>query len=265
VLLPRLLTAAIGLPIVIALVLIGGVPFAVALALVLAVATIEFCQAAGHGAREPETWLGAALTAALVPAAYGHADLRAAILVAAVALPLLAAVARADVTPDPRPPIWLVLPAAMLWIGWLGLHLLLVRRLTQGGRWLLLLLLGVFATDSGAYAIGRLLGRHKLAPRVSPAKTVEGAIGGLLCAVGSTVALDYLLDLPHKPILIVLLGAAAGLAAQLGDLAESAVKRRLGVKDMGRLFPGHGGMLDRLDSILFAGAVLYYVVRWAIL
>ena len=264
-LLQRLLTAAIGLPIVIALVLIGGAPFAIGLALVLAFATAEFCQAAGYKLRDPGTLLGAALSAALVPAAYGNADLRLAIVAGAIGLPLLLAVARADVAPTPRPPIWLVLPAAVLWIGWLGLHLLLLRRLAQGGRWQLLLLLGVFATDTGAYAVGRLLGRHKLAPRVSPAKTVEGAIGGIVCAVGATLALDYLLDLPHKPILIVGLGFVLGLAAELGDLAESAVKRRLGVKDMGRLFPGHGGLLDRLDSVLFAGAVVYYIVRWAIL
>ncbi len=264
-LLPRLLTAAVGLPIVVALVLLGGVPFAAVLALILAIATLEFCQAAGYGVRQPETLLGAALAAALVPAAYGNADLRLAVLAGVVALSLLAAVFRADVTPTPRPPLWLVLPAALLWIGWLGLHLLLLRRLSQGGRWLLLLMLGVFATDTGAYAVGRLLGRHKLAPRVSPAKTIEGAIGGLVCSVAASVALDYLLDLPHKPILIVALGLALGLAAELGDLAESAVKRRLGVKDMGRLFPGHGGVLDRLDSVLFAGAVVYYIVRWAIL
>lgn len=264
-LLHRLLTAAIGLPIVIALVLLGGVPFAVALALVLAVAAIELCQATGYTPREPGPPLAGALSAALVPAAYGNADLRLAILAGAIALPLLLAIARADVTPAPRPPLWLVLPAAVLWIGWLGLHLLLLRRLSQGGRWLLLLLLGVFATDTGAYAVGRLLGRHRLAPRVSPAKTVEGAIGGLVCAVIACVALDTLLDLPGKPILIVVLGLALGLAAELGDLAESAVKRRLGVKDMGHLFPGHGGVLDRLDSILFAGAVVYYIVRWAIL
>jgi phosphatidate cytidylyltransferase len=265
VLLTRLLTAAVGLPIVVALVLLGGVPFAVALALILAVGTLEFCHAAGYNARRPETLLGAALTAALVPAAYGNADLRLAVMAGAIAVALLAAVARADVTPAPRPPLWLVLPAALLWVGWLGLHLLLLRRIAQGGGWLLLLLLGVFATDTGAYAVGRLLGRHKLAPRVSPAKTVEGALGGLVCSVLACVALDYLLDLPRKPILIAGLGLALGLAAELGDLAESAVKRRLGVKDMGQLVPGHGGVLDRLDSVLFAGAVVYYIVRWAIL
>jgi phosphatidate cytidylyltransferase len=152
-----------------------------------------------------------------------------------------------------------------LYVGWLGQHLELVRRLPHGERWMLLLLLGTFATDTGAYAVGRLIGKHKLAPRVSPAKTVEGAIGGIAFAIGAVVALDYLLALPHDPVRFVALGMAIAVAAEAGDLAESAVKRRLGVKDMGRLFPGHGGVLDRLDSVLFVGAVVYYVVKWVII
>lgn len=260
----RLLTAAVGLPIVLALVLIGGAPFAVALAALIAAGVVEFCHAAGYGWRRPETLLGAALAAGFVPAVYAHPDVRMALLAGAIALPLLAAVWRADVTPGPGLPAWLVLPAATLYIGWLGQHLLLVRRLAQGERWLLLLLLGTFATDTGAYAIGRLFGRRKLAPHVSPAKTVEGAAGGLAFAVVAVVALAALLALPGRPILIVLLGVVVAVAAELGDLCESAVKRRLGVKDMGRIFPGHGGVLDRLDSVLFVGVVLYYYVRWAI-
>jgi len=159
----------------------------------------------------------------------------------------------------------LVVPFVVLYVGWLGQHLLLVRRLHDGLAWTLLLLLATFATDTGAYAAGRLLGRHKLAPRVSPAKTVEGAVGGLVMAVVAVVALDYLLELPHRLPMMIVLGLAVGAAAELGDLAESLIKRRLGVKDMGHLFPGHGGVLDRLDSLLFVAPVLYYFVRWAIM
>lgn len=260
----RLATAAVALPVLIAVVLIGGPLYAAVLTVLLAIGYAEFCQAAGFAWRTPETLLCAALAAALVPAVYLHRDVAAGLLSAAIAVSLLTAVARADVVARPDLPAWLVFPAATLYVGFLGQHLELVRRLPHGDRWVLLLLLGTFATDTGAYAIGRLLGRHRLAPRVSPAKTVEGATGGLLFAVVAVVGLDYLLDLPHNPPLIVLLGIAIGAAAELGDLAESAVKRRLGVKDMGRLFPGHGGMLDRLDSLLFSGTVLYYIVRWGI-
>lgn len=261
----RLATAAVGLPILIAVVLIGGPPFAVVLAIFVFAACLELCQAAGFDPRRPESLLAATLGAGLVPATYAHADVQSGLLVAAVILPLLAAVIRADVDPTPVLPAWLVLPAAVLYAGFLGHYLLLVRRFPHGLQWTLLLMLGTFATDTGAYAVGRLFGRHKLAPRISPAKTVEGAIGGLLAAVIAVVALDYLLDLPHNPPLIALLGALVGVAAQLGDLSESAVKRRFGVKDMGRIFPGHGGVLDRLDSLLFVAPVIYFFARWLII
>ncbi|HZU75276.1 MAG TPA: phosphatidate cytidylyltransferase [Dehalococcoidia bacterium] len=264
-LLPRLATAAVGLPIVVALILLGGAPYAIVLALIIFGAVVELASAAGLRSRLPEVLLSAALAAGLAPAAYANRDVTGALLAGAVAVPLLSAVWRADVTPSDRPPVWLVLPAAALYAGWLGHYLMPVRRLPQGDRWTLLLILGTFATDSGAYAVGRLLGRHKLAPRVSPGKTIEGAIGGLAAAIGAVVGLDYLLQLPHRPLLIVALGAALSVAAQAGDLAESAVKRRLGVKDMGRLFPGHGGIMDRFDSLLFTGPVLYFLVTWTIL
>jgi phosphatidate cytidylyltransferase len=261
----RLLTAVVGLPIILGVVVLGGVPFAAVLAALLAAGCVELCQACGLGARRPETVLAAALTGALVPAVYAHADVRSGLLVAAVVAPLLVAIWRADVEPDSGLPGWLVVPAAVLYVGWLGQHLLLVRRLHDGLGWTLVLLLATFATDTGAYAAGRLLGRHKLAPRVSPAKTVEGAVGGLVFAVAAVVALDYLLDLPQRLPMMLVLGVAVGASAELGDLAESVIKRRLGVKDMGHLFPGHGGVLDRLDSLLFVAPVLYYFVRWAIM
>ncbi len=261
----RLATAAVGLPLLIAVILIGGPPFAAVLALLIAAGCLEFSHAAGYDWRSPEAIITAGIAAAFVPAAYGNHDIMTGLLAAAIVVPLVSAVVRADVLPRPALPAWLVLPTAALWIGLLGQHLLLVRRLPQGERWMVLLLLGTFATDTAAFAAGRLLGRHKLAPRVSPAKTVEGAIGGLLGAVAAVVALDYVLGLPHNPPLFVLLGVLLAVAAQLGDLAESAVKRRFGVKDMGRVLPGHGGVLDRLDSVLFAALVLYYFVRWLII
>ncbi|MHB8573705.1 MAG: phosphatidate cytidylyltransferase [Dehalococcoidia bacterium] len=261
----RLATAALGIPVIVALVLAGSPVFDAALMAVIAVAVVELSQAAGMGWRRPETLLGAALAAALVPAAYGNRDVQAGMLAAAIMAPLLIAVIRADVTPGPEPQAWLVLAGGTLYAGWLGVHLLALRRLPHGDRWLLLLLLGVFATDSGAYGVGRLLGRHKLAPNVSPAKTVEGAAGGAVSAVAAVTAMRYVFDLPGALPEVLVLGLLLSVAGQVGDLCESALKRRLGVKDMGRLFPGHGGLLDRLDSILFAAPVVYYFVRWLIL
>jgi len=116
-------------------------------------------------------------------------------------------------------------------------------------------------TDTGAYYSGRALGRHKLAPRISPGKTVEGAVGGFFAAVmaGPLCRLIFFQQLPLFDSL--LLGASIGILGQVGDLAESMLKRGAGVKDSSHLLPGHGGMLDRLDSILFCAPLIYYYSR----
>jgi phosphatidate cytidylyltransferase len=116
----------------------------------------------------------------------------------------------------------------------------------------------VMMTDTGAYYTGRNIGRRKLAPRVSPGKTIEGAIGGFVAAI-ITGPLCKLIFFPEIPALhAAALGAGIGVLGQIGDLAESLLKRGAGVKDSGRIMPGHGGMLDRVDSILFCAPLLYY-------
>lgn len=119
----------------------------------------------------------------------------------------------------------------------------------------------VMMTDTGAYYAGRALGRHKLAPRVSPGKTIEGSVGGLVAAVLAAVVCRIIF-FPAVPIShFVVLGGTIGIVSQVGDLAESLLKRGSEVKDSGVIFPGHGGMLDRLDSILFCAPILYYYWR----
>src|SRR6185503_18401128 len=123
----------------------------------------------------------------------------------------------------------------------------------------------VMMTDTGAYYTGRSIGRHKLAPRISPGKTIEGAVGGFITAI-ITGPLCRLIFFPEIPLLhAALLGAAIGIIGQIGDLAESMLKRGADVKDSGTLLPGHGGMLDRVDSILFCAPLLYYYARIFIL
>lgn len=125
---------------------------------------------------------------------------------------------------------------------------------TVGAQWLLFLLILVTATDSGAYFTGRRFGRVKLAPRVSPGKTWEGVIGGLAAGCLAAWAGAGWFDLPALPFL--LLAVAVIVFSIVGDLTESLMKRRAGVKDSGTLFPGHGGMLDRIDSLTAAAPVL---------
>ena len=118
--------------------------------------------------------------------------------------------------------------------------------------------------DTFAYAVGRLVGRRRLAPKVSPKKTVEGAIGGLVGAVLFAIGvMIYNTDWLHVREAVIL-GLVVGAAGQFGDLLESAIKRDLRVKDSGRILPGHGGVLDRFDSLLMAGMATYWV-SWLLL
>ena len=125
--------------------------------------------------------------------------------------------------------------------------------------WILLLVLGVWSYDTGAYLVGRQIGRHKFLTHISPSKSIEGLIGGLVAS--TVVTMLMLAAVGQNPVGGLVLGPLLGLTAQAGDLAESMLKRAAGAKDSGALIPGHGGMLDRIDSFLFAGPVVaLYVV-----
>lgn len=133
---------------------------------------------------------------------------------------------------------------------------------SAGLCWVAVLMLAVWGMDMAAYAVGKAVGRHKLCPKISPGKTVEGAIGGLVAAVALTAGLGHWLGLPLPHGFI--LGASIGVAGQAGDLFESLLKRRAGVKDSGSLLPGHGGVLDRFDSLLFAAPLTYFYLSFAL-
>ncbi len=140
---------------------------------------------------------------------------------------------------------------------------LLLRALPQGISLALFLLFVTWAGDIGAYLVGRSLGKHRLCPRVSPAKTVEGSCGGMVfsLAVSLVCQATFLnhIAVPHA----VAMAVGINTLNQIGDLSESAIKRSCGVKDSGTILPGHGGMLDRIDSLLFAAPFLYYYIRFA--
>jgi phosphatidate cytidylyltransferase len=155
--------------------------------------------------------------------------------------------------------------ATMLGVAWIALglvYLLALRDLpTHGQLCSFAVLLAVWAGDTLAFAVGRLIGRHKLAPTVSPGKTWEGLIGGTAATVFVTFVAFY--DTRHEFLSIgraLLLGLAIAAAAPLGDLFESLVKRDMGVKDSGRILAGHGGILDRIDAQLFAAIAAFYVI-----
>jgi len=146
-----------------------------------------------------------------------------------------------------------------LYVG-LIVYIYLLRTLNGGWTWVSFMLATTWSSDTLAYFTGRLFGRHRLSPALSPKKTVEGALGGV---AGSILAagIYYYAD-PFAPLLrLVVLGLLVGVAALFGDLVESAFKRQAGVKDASDLIPGHGGMLDRFDSMLFTAPLVYYFAR----
>ena len=146
----------------------------------------------------------------------------------------------------------------MFYVGGLLMAMPLMHRdLPAGHLWVVTAVAVTFANDTGAYFVGRSIGRHKLAPAISPGKTVEGAVGGLLVGV----AFMFIARATYFPALTVLdalvIGVAGGILGPSGDLLESMLKRAVGAKDSGKVIPGHGGILDRIDALLFVGAYVY--------
>jgi phosphatidate cytidylyltransferase len=148
-----------------------------------------------------------------------------------------------------------------IYVGWMFSHVGFLANSTHAYGYLLFLLLAVESNDVAAFTSGKLLGRRKLREVISPNKTWGGAIG----ALAFSMALPWLLwfSFPHFGWLqLVLAGLIVGVGGQLGDLTLSVIKRDLGVKDMGSLIPGHGGLLDRVDSLIFTAPLFFHMVRW---
>ena len=265
---PRILTALAGIPVLAAAIWYGS-PWLTLLALAAAVLGVrEFYRLTPPGAGPLSTSLGVLWVAAMVLGAQAADSAGGFLLVSAIVWAAGAFVAL----------LWLIglysggrylaagllLLAGPLYVGFLLSHALLLREAggapDTGRLWLLLAVLVTFATDTGAFLVGRSAGRRRMAPRISPAKTWEGAVGGFVAAVAASVALGLLFGLDVLWWQAAVIGATVGITAQCGDLLESALKRMSNVKDAGSIIPGHGGILDRLDSIVFSLPAVYYLV-----
>ncbi|MGM9966827.1 phosphatidate cytidylyltransferase [Rummeliibacillus sp. TYF005] len=147
--------------------------------------------------------------------------------------------------------------ASALYVG-IGFHFFIATR-EEGLAYVVYALVIVWTTDSGAYFIGRKLGRNKLWPEISPKKTIEGFVGGIVVALISAIIFQWIANLDISWIALIVVSIVASIFGQLGDLVESAIKRHYGVKDSGKILPGHGGILDRFDSLLFVLPLLYFL------
>ena len=261
----RLLTALVGVPLVIGAIW-GGLPWLTILVGIAALLALREFYGMAFGPRlHPLMALGALWTVLFVVGGhfsddwyeYGtHLTLGAGLV---LVLPGLAVIATRRYWPT-----WGNGIAGPIYVGFLLAHSLMLRGLDGGADyardWLLFALVVTFATDTGAFAMGRMAGRHPMAPIISPGKTWEGAFGGFVAAISVALILGALLELKVPLWQAALVGAAVGIVAQIGDLVESRIKRATGFKDAGGILPGHGGLLDRLDSIVFTVPVVYYLV-----
>jgi len=240
---------------------LGGVVWFVAFGLAAAIVCVEFYSLARHSGYRPVVATGVAMVLALVTQTFLELDLTWAILSLGLVTTViwgyaLQASSRSFVAD------WACTFVGVLYSGGLMLHGILLRNLADGLAWGALALLGTWSCDIFAYLIGKVWGRTKFAPRISPKKTWEGAIGGFIFSSAVVMLAAWVFSLPLVPILG--LAIAIPLATIAGDLTESMLKRSAGIKDTGSWLPGHGGLLDRLDSLLFVIPTVYYYVLYVV-
>jgi phosphatidate cytidylyltransferase len=253
----RFITALLLIPLILGSVYYGGLVFFALVTFALLFAGDEFFKMARTAGYQTMPMLGWILVALFAWSAFDPGNYFRAVLAGVIVMTLVLGVLRHA---DGWLAGWAITLAGALYIGGLGAYFFLVRNLPNGETWTILALVTAWATDTGAYLAGTRLGRHKFFPSISPKKTWEGAIGGWIAAPLAMLALGWLFGLPLAHCAI--LGFLIGVAATFGDLAESLLKRQTGVKDSSNIVPGHGGLLDRLDSLLFTAVVTYYYLVW---
>ena len=271
----RLLTSLVGLPVLLAIIWTGSPLISAVVFISASIGFIEFHRLAIlSNAKVPSfltaPWLLLFLISAAISTAYYYALII--LIVGSIILFIWTVINQRNAIIKN----YVYTLIGPICLGFLLSHALLISNtpdsLMPGEKWLFFVVIVTFATDTGAFLTGKIIGKHNLAPAISPGKTWEGAAGGLISAIASALIINYIAistsSLTYNTIgnfvgLIVLglLAANIGIVAQCGDLFESILKRKAGVKNSSGFLPGHGGILDRLDSIVFTIPVMYYWVK----
>jgi phosphatidate cytidylyltransferase len=261
-LIKRVATAAVGIPLFVWIVV--GAPrvlFALLVVVLSGAAAFELMRMFERAGRSPYSRMGV-VGAVVVTASFampGLPGFTGLVLTLAIMAVLSVPVWRGEGLAAERVALTML---AIVYVGWLLGHGLSFETLPDGSAVVLFLVGTTWAGESAAYAVGSLLGRHQLAPSISPRKTVEGAAGQFLVSIAAAAGFGAWL-LPHWSLsTATLAGAMLGIVGQIGDLVESVIKRSLGAKDTGGLIPGHGGVLDRLDGLMFNAPALFYYASW---
>ncbi len=254
----RVLSAIVGIPIVLAAVHFGGIWYALLLLVVVNLGIFEYCRIVNSKTYSLPVIFGfLGVTLFLVIIYFQQVALIYPLLIIIFAVLYMHALFHMDRFSISEAAILLW---GILYLGGLGGFMLMLRMLPDGAFYTYLLLFSVWLHDTLAYFIGTKWGVRKFAPLISPNKSVEGSMAGMLglTAIMFSTSILFPTFLPLPPMQALFLGLGIAVFAQLGDLLESALKRQLDVKDSGALIPGHGGILDRFDSLLFTAPFVYY-------
>lgn len=266
----RLVTAAIGLPVAIVCSLVGGIPFLIAVNLVILFGLVEFYRMMEAKGIRPYKTVGVAAGLGVSWYVYFQGGVFSSLFITLV---LLIIMVLELFRRDGELAVFHISSTILgvFYVAWLGSHIILLRQLGEGapagdlgGSFVLLTLALAWGTDTGGYFVGNALGKRKLLPRVSPVKSVEGAWGGVATALGTAFVAKVTFAGYLTALDALVLGLVAPAAAVLGDLVESLMKRDVRIKDTSRALPGHGGMLDRFDSVLFVAPLVYYYLRFVV-
>ena len=258
----RVITALLGIPLLVAVIWFGEPWFTILVAVWGVLTVFEFYRLVAASKVLPLTYFGLVWTLLFILTPhFDYGLVTPPLLASAVVLSLIWILLRPQKETAVASWAWTI--AGILYVGFLLSYLVALRGLDAGRDWVFFALFTTFGSDTAAFFVGRGWGKHHLAPPISPSKTWEGAIAGVFGAIVVSLGVDALFSLPLSYGQAVLLGLLVSIFGQLGDLVESLFKRNMGVKESGKLIPGHGGLLDRMDSVVFAVVVVYYYVLFS--
>ena len=253
-------------PLILYLIYLGGFFYFIPLAIILVLASLEYSQIIKKiGWQTPPMLLLPIVGLQWILAQWPNQTLSGPLLLLSLLLITAYALWQYEMKSSQTVPAnWFAMLVGLILFGWVCGHFFRLRTLPDmAWQWTMLAMLSTWIADSGAYVVGRfvagriILGRHALSPRLSPNKTIEGFAGGIVLGTSFTIFIGSLLEIALLPAL--LLGLLVSTIGTVGDLGISLLKREAGVKDSGNLFPGHGGALDRIDSLMWTVAIAYYL------
>jgi len=260
----RILVAIVLVPLGVGIIALGGWFYSLFIMLILGLATWEYWRLFQTGGYRPSLVLlvGGTLAMLLARVVWGVASAEA-----LLALGVMAAMA-VQVFSYARSEKTAVLDfninlGGLLYIGWLGSFLISLRNLPDGTWWFMTVMPAIWLADAGAYLVGSRMGRHRMAPMISPKKSWEGYFAGIVTGILGAAGLAALWHLRAPAVTVekaLVIGAVVAVLSPLGDLGESMLKRGFGVKDTSQILPGHGGIMDRIDSWLWAAPIGYYII-----